>query len=109
MHAESINIDEEDRFSEEGQENQRLLANGNSLIQVMNPKPKLNEEKNQESIPMQVIASPCSGTTCSETPKTYRSSTMGSQQELEWEPVDLKLNVSASSKNHTSKGSDKSL
>ena len=34
---------------------------------------------------------------------------MGSQQELEWEPVDLKLNVSASSKNHTSKGSDKSL
>eukprot|EP00794_Sanderia_malayensis_P002481 gene2481-2856_t len=91
-----------ERHSDNDQE--RLLGNGNHFIQIVNPKPKPKDDvTHAEVIPMHVITPPLSA----ETPETTRSNTVGSHEELEWEPVDLTINTSTST--HGSNESDKLL
>eukprot|EP00112_Aurelia_sp_Birch-Aquarium-sp1_P006182 Seg1688.13 transcript_id=Seg1688.13/GoldUCD/mRNA.D3Y31 product="hypothetical protein" protein_id=Seg1688.13/GoldUCD/D3Y31 len=89
----SASMLEHDDFSIEDQESQHLIGNGNPLIHAKEAKSKGNAHKQPEMIPLRDIEA-----VVAETPDTGRRSEMESQSDLEWEPVDLGLDVSMSSK-----------
>ena len=82
-----------DEFSIEDQESQHLIGNGHPLIHATEDKLKGNSHKQPEMIPLRDIKA-----VVAETPDPGQRSEMESQPDLEWEPVDLGLNVSTSSK-----------
>ena len=70
------------------QEHDRLLGNGHPTSLSIECDRKNGSPRAPEMIPLHDMA-----TTTSETPVTGRSSAFDSHSELEWEPVDLKLNI----------------
>eukprot|EP00795_Rhopilema_esculentum_P012524 gene12524-3213_t len=70
-------------------EHDLLISNGHPFVHVLQPKSA--SPRVSEMIPLREMDN-----ALSETPVTGRSSGLDSQSELEWEPVDLKLNISLS-------------
>lgn len=69
-------------------EHDRLLGNGHTLALPIECNNKDASHKSPEMIALHEM-----GTATLETPVTGRSSAFDSHSELEWEPVDLKLNI----------------
>lgn len=70
------------------QVHERLLGNGRTTSFSIEDDRKPGSTKAPEVIQLQDL-----GPTTSEAPVAGRSSAFGSHSELEWEPVDLKLNL----------------
>ena len=70
-------------------EHDLLISNGHPFVHVSHPKSA--SPRVSEMIPLREMDNGMS-----ETPVTGRSSGLDSQSELEWESVDLKLNISLS-------------
>ena len=78
----------EDEFDCNDQAHDRLLGNGHTTSFSTEGDRKPDSAKAPEVIQLQDMEP-----ITSETPVTGRSSAFGSHSELEWEPVDLKLNL----------------
>lgn len=77
-----------DQINSHDREHDCLLGNGHTISAPKQRHSKTESPKAPEMIPLHDM-----GAAVSETPVTARSSAFGSYSELEWEPVDLKLNI----------------